>query len=171
MKEPLKDRIDVLIESAKSGDGVAQLKLSKYFYEGHLVEKSIENAKYWAFKATSAGIPNAENYYNAITQGAKLPLSDNLRRYIGIIRKIGAAPIWEFFIGLFGIIVFSKVTFWGDFSIWLLMTGMISGILGYVVKHVYHFFVKSPEFDLSAIFTIFVVHIVSIYYGISFLLS
>ena len=171
MKEPLKDRIDVLIESAKNGDGVAQLKLSKYFYEGHLVEKSIENAKYWAFKATSADIPNAESYYNAITRGAKLPLSDNLRRYIGIVRNIEVAPICEFFIGLFGIIVFSKVTFLGNFFIWLLMTGMISGILGYVVKHVYHFFAKCPELDLSAIITIFMVHIVSIYYGISFLLS
>ena len=171
MKEPLKDRIDVLIESAKSGDGVAQLKLSKYFYEGHLVEKSIENAKYWAFKATSADIPNAESYYNAITRGAKLPLGENMRKYISVIRNMEVAPIWEFFNGLFGIIAFSKVSFVGNFFIWLLMTGMISGILGYIVKHVYHFFSKNPELDLSAIITIFVVHVVSIYYGISLLLS
>ena len=171
MKEPLKDRIDVLIESAKNGDGVVQLKLSKYFYEGHLVEKSIENAKYWAFKATSAGIPNAESYYNAITRGVKLSMSDNLRNYIGIIKNVEVAPIWEFFIGLFGIIVSSKVSYLENFFIWLLMTGMISGVLGYVVKYICHFFAKNFELDLSAMITIFVVHVVSIYYGILFLLS
>lgn len=66
MKEQLKDRLDALLESAKAGDGAAQLKLAKCFYNGHLVEKSIENALYWSFKAASSGVPDAESYYNAI---------------------------------------------------------------------------------------------------------
>ena len=51
--------------------------------------------------------------------------------------------------------------------IWLLITGLVSGILAYIVKKVYNFFVKNKEIDLSAIITILVVHVISIYLGLS----
>ena len=63
MKELLRDRVDVLMEKAQAGDGDAQLKLAKWFYEGHLVEKSIDQAKYWAFKSILAGNTSASSFY------------------------------------------------------------------------------------------------------------
>lgn len=171
MKEPLKDRIDILIESAKNGNSEAQLKLSKCFYEGHLVEKSTENALYWSFKAVSAGVPEAENYYRAIGRGAKLPISDNMRKFISLIGNLEIVPIWEFLIGFIGFVIFSKVEALQNIMIWLFITGLVSGILAYIVKKVYNFFVKGKDIDLSAIITILVVHVISIYLGISMLVS
>ena len=63
MKELVRDRIDVLFEKARSGDADAQLKLAKNFKKGHLVEKSLDQAKYWAFKAVSAGNHSAQSFY------------------------------------------------------------------------------------------------------------
>lgn len=64
----LRDRFDVLLDNAKDGDSTAQLELAHCFYEGKLVEQSIENARYWAFKAADGGNKMAETYYNAITR-------------------------------------------------------------------------------------------------------
>ena len=171
MKEPLKDRIDILIESAKNGNNEAQLKLSKCFYEGHLVEKSTENALYWSFKAVSAGVPEAESYYNAISRGTKLPISDNMRKFVSLIGNLEVVPLWEFIIGFIGFGIFSKIDVLQNFMIWLLITGLVSGILAYIVKKIYNFFVKDNDIDLSAIITILVVHIISVYLGISLLTS
>lgn len=169
MKKKLKDRIDVLIELAKAGDGTSQLKLAKYFYNGYLVERSTENALYWSFKAVSAGVPNAEIYYKAISRGVKLPISDNMRKYISLIGNMEVVPICEFLIGFIGFGIFSKFDTLQNIMIWLLLTGLVSGILAYVVKKVYNFFVKGKEIDLSAIITILVIHVISIYLGVSFL--
>lgn len=171
MKEELKDRVDALIELAKAGDGTSQLKLAKCFYNGHLVEKSTENALYWSFKAISAGVPDAENYYKAISRGVKLPISDNMRKYISLIGNLEVVPIWEFLIGLFGYGIFSKVDVLQNIMIWLLLTGLVSGVFAYIVKKVYNFFVKNKDIDLSALITILVVHVISIYLGISMLAS
>lgn len=171
MKKELKDRVDTLIELAKAGDGMSQLKLAKCFYSGNLVEKSTENALYWSFKAVSAGVPEAEGYYNAISRGAKLPISDNMRKFIAIIGNLEIVPIWEFLIGFIGFGIFSKVDALQNIMIWLLVTGLVSGILAYIVKKVYNFFVKGKDLDLSAIITILVVHVISIYFGISILVS
>ena len=46
----------------------AQLELAHCFYEGKLVEQSIENARYWAFKAADGGNKMAESYYNTISR-------------------------------------------------------------------------------------------------------
>ena len=66
MKEPLKDRIDILIEEARSGDSVAQLELAKCFLNGRFVEKSIDQARYWAFKAVSSGNDLAQTFYMSL---------------------------------------------------------------------------------------------------------
>ena len=68
MKELLKDRIDILMEKACSGDSNAQLKLAKCFYNGNLVEKSYEQAKYWAFKSISANNKSAIDFYQSIVR-------------------------------------------------------------------------------------------------------
>lgn len=62
----LNDRFDTLLEKAKSGDPKAQYKLAKWLYRGHLVEKDIEAAKYWAFKAIEGGHKNAEALFEKI---------------------------------------------------------------------------------------------------------
>ena len=66
MSNLLKDRIDILIEKAKSGDSKAQLRLAKCFNSGHLVEKSPDLAKYWAFKSLQSGNNKAAKFYQAI---------------------------------------------------------------------------------------------------------
>lgn len=60
------DRFDVLMRKAKSDDAFAQYELAKWFYEGHLVEKSNEQAAYWAFKALNAGYLKAQELLNKI---------------------------------------------------------------------------------------------------------
>ena len=67
MKKPLKDRIDILIESARNGNSVAQLKLSKCFYKGILLRSPMRMRYTGHLKPCSAGVPEAESYYNAIT--------------------------------------------------------------------------------------------------------
>lgn len=55
------DRFDVLMNKAKSNDSKAQYKLAQWFYKGHLVEKSNQQAAYWAFKALNNGYLKAES--------------------------------------------------------------------------------------------------------------
>ena len=107
------------------------------------------------------------NSTSAIRSGAKLPISDNMRKFISLIGNLEIVPIWEFLIGFIGFGIFSKVDALQNFMIWLLITGLVSGILAYIVKKVYNFFVKNKEIDLSAIITILVVHVISIYLGLS----
>ena len=54
------------------GDATAQLKLAKCFHRGHLVEKSSDLAKYWAFKAIQNGNGEARDYYQTIVKGSTL---------------------------------------------------------------------------------------------------
>lgn len=56
----LKDRFDVLLDKAKSGDVNAQYRIAAWLYKGHLVEQKLEAAKYWAFKAINNGNKKAE---------------------------------------------------------------------------------------------------------------
>lgn len=96
MKEAIKDRIDVLMEKAKAGNTSAQLSLAKNFTHGHLVEKSLDNARYWAFKAISGGNTSAISFYNSIAYDYQASLSekvDNILRYskrIPYIEFVGA---------------------------------------------------------------------------------
>lgn len=66
MKDLLRDRIDVLMDKAKAGNARAQLKLARWFKKGHLVEKSLDQARYWAFKAVSAGKVSAQSFYESL---------------------------------------------------------------------------------------------------------
>lgn len=66
MSKMKEDRFDILMNKAKSDDAVAQYELAKWFFEGHLVEKSNEQAAYWAFKSLNAGYLKAEELLNRI---------------------------------------------------------------------------------------------------------
>lgn len=61
-----KDRFDVLFDKAKLDDAKAQYKLAKWFYKGHLVQKSNINAAYWAFKSLNNGNLKAQKLLSAI---------------------------------------------------------------------------------------------------------
>ena len=69
MKEHIRDRIDVMIDKAREGNARAQLKLAKCFYSGYLVEKSIDLAKYWAFKSLVGGCNSADSFYKVVVDG------------------------------------------------------------------------------------------------------
>ena len=60
------DRFDALMNKAKSEDSKAQYKLAKWFHKGHLVEKSNEQAAYWAFKSLNNGYLKAEGLLSSI---------------------------------------------------------------------------------------------------------
>ena len=60
------DQFDVLMNKAKSEDSKAQYKLAQWFHKGYLVEKSNEQAAYWAFKSLDNGYIKAEELLNAI---------------------------------------------------------------------------------------------------------
>lgn len=68
MSELLKHKIDRLMEKALSGDTNAQLQLAKEFKKGKIVEPSMENARYWAFKAVNGGNSSAISFYNDIAK-------------------------------------------------------------------------------------------------------
>ena len=74
MKKELKHRLDRLMDKAIAGDADAQLNLAKEFIRGILVEKSLENAKYWAFKSINEGNVSAEVLYNDLC-------TENIEKY------------------------------------------------------------------------------------------
>ena len=61
--ELLKDRFDVLLEKAQSGDKDAQYELAKCLFYGTLAESSAEQAQYWAFKSATQGNSSAISFY------------------------------------------------------------------------------------------------------------
>lgn len=60
------DRFDVLMNKAEAGDAKAQYKLAKWFYKGHLVEKSNTQAAFWAFKSLNNGYLKAQSLLASI---------------------------------------------------------------------------------------------------------
>lgn len=62
----LADRFDSLLDKAKKGDSKSQYRLAKWLYKGYLVEKDLEAAKYWAFKAINGGYKKAQILFEQI---------------------------------------------------------------------------------------------------------
>ena len=60
------DRFDALMSKAQEQDAKAQYKLAQWFYNGHLVEKSNEQAAYWAIKSLNNGYLDAEKLLSVI---------------------------------------------------------------------------------------------------------
>lgn len=130
MKGIMKDRIDVLLEKAKAGDSNAQLELAKSFYKGHLVEKSIDQAKYWVFKSASAGNEAAISLYRLLNLGIKDNKTNSFMELLGAL--VLFLPIAEFFLGLIGLLFINGNSTAGKISTWLFAVGLASFVFGFI---------------------------------------
>lgn len=123
MKTLLKHRIDRLYEQAVAGNSDAQLKLAKEFVRGRLVEKSQDNARYWAFKAITSGNLSAISFYGSIASDHTSLLSENIdhilsyAKWIPWIEMIGA-------MALLLILPFDKTI--SSILGWFVVIGMVS---------------------------------------------
>ena len=169
MKELIKDRIDVLMDSANKGNTNAQLKLARCFYEGHLVEKSIDNALYWSFKAISSDNDTAIRYFEAISAGNILPLSESMQKIEKVSHIIEKVPIWEIIIGIACFYIMSQIDIQSLFILWIAVTGFLSLFGSFIVKKIYNRFVKRGKIDLSSSITIIIIHFILIYITIGLL--
>lgn len=64
--EYIRHRIDILLEKAEAGDSEAQYQLAKSLYYGENVERSLNEARYWVFKALENGNNKAGTLYECI---------------------------------------------------------------------------------------------------------
>lgn len=128
MKELLRDRIDVLMENASSGDSAAQLKLAKDFYRGHLVERSIELAKYWSFKAVVSGNNLAPVFYQNIVLNPEYRIS----HIITICDKFKALAIIEGIVGFLFICALALIGLDENLFFSVMLGIMIVGLLSYI---------------------------------------
>lgn len=158
MKEELKHRIDALMEKAKAGDTSAQLKLAKEFNKGSLVEKSLDNARYWAYRAVSGGNISAISFYNSIASEYHTSVSEKVDN---VLRYCKWLP-WIEFIGsiLLLVILPDDITPYSVLA-WFLCVGLASLVLMSLVS-----IALNKWFNLTLnkgiSITIIVVHIIGI---------
>lgn len=88
MKTLLVHRIDGLYKQAIAGNPEAQLKLAKEFVRGRIVEKSLDNARYWAFRAVNGGNSSAIAFYNSIASDYRAPLPDKIEHILSYVRWV-----------------------------------------------------------------------------------
>lgn len=155
MKEPLKDRIDVLIESARNGDSVSQLKLAKCFYEGHLVKKSVDNALYWSFKAASSGNTDAISYYDAIVENKSIPSGSIAEKVASYMSGLAVIELILGFILLF--VELDEAVH--NFIVLLLITGVVSLLGVYISSRMFH----HDTYQKSEAITIIVIHLIALF--------
>lgn len=158
MKELLKHRIDVLMEKAKAGDASAQLKLAKEFKKGSIVEKSLDNARYWAFKAVSGGNTSAISFYNSISSDYQASASEKIDKGLVYFKWLP----WIEFIGaiLLFIILPSDITPNSVLG-WFLGVGLVSVFLmSFVSRTLSKLF--NLAIDKGTVITIIIIHIVGI---------
>lgn len=132
MKKELKHRIDQLMDKAIAGDADAQLNLAKEFIRGRLVEKSLENAKYWAFKSINEGNVSAEILYNDLcTENIEKYSSKSilLNKVFNCIQYLPLLIFVELILGIAGLIFVSDVKPLGTISLYLFLLGIASLIL------------------------------------------
>lgn len=159
MKKLLKDRIDVLIEKAKQGDAKAQLKLAKCFYKGHLVEKSLDMAKYWAFKSIQNGNNSAMYYYKAINRPTK--------SFVSFCEKLVTFPIWEYIIG-FALFCFMHLLGLDDnvfynICIWVFAIGLTSFFISLLSGKIGELINKADGKTIGTVIGFFIVHILALW--------
>lgn len=158
MKELLKHRIDVLTEKAKAGDASAQLKLAKEFNKGCIVEKSLDSARYWAFKAVSGGNTSAISFYNSISSDYQASTSEKIDNILIYLKWLP----WIEFIGaiLLFIILPNEITPNSVLG-WFLGVGLASlFLMSFVGKILNRFF--NVAFDKGISITIIIIHIIGI---------
>ena len=103
--------------------------MAKSFYKGILVEKSVDQAKYWAFKSMSSGKSSASDYYNAMVQEKNFP-NKNITELCEIISVI---PIFEYSIALIPILIMNIFKFndniFHNICLWFFGVGFISFLI------------------------------------------
>lgn len=158
MKELLKHRIDVLMEKAKAGDASVQFKLAKEFKKGGIVEKSLDNARYWAFKAISGGNSSAISFYNSIASDYQAPLTEkvdnilNYSRWVPWIEIIGTIVLF--------VILPSSITPNSVLG-WFLGVGLVSlFLMSFVSKIINNIF--NMALNKGITITIVTIHIIGI---------
>lgn len=165
MKELLKHRIDALMEKAKAGDANAQLKLAHEFIKGKLVEKSVDNARYWAFKAVNGANPFAINYYNDLASG-KVETIDNMTLksiFYKFIGYLGLIPFVEMAIGIIGLIFTSSESILSTYSGILLLLGVATLILAGWLSDKLESFFSDHASEKSIFIIVLVTHALGIY--------
>ena len=158
MKKELKHRVDRLMEKAIAGDADAQLNLAKEFNKGCIVEKSLDHARYWAFKAISGGNTSAIYFYTSISSDYQATTSE---RMDSILNNLKWLP-WIEFVGaiLLFIILPNEIT---PNSIlgWFLGVGLASlFLMSFVGKTLNRFF--KLALDKGTAITIIIIHIIGI---------
>lgn len=164
MSDLLKDRIDVLIEKSRSGDSNAQLKLAKCFQKGYLVEKSIDQARYWAFKSVSNGNTLAQNYYHEIDKNTKGGIRDYVRVFLALFSML---PYVELVLGII-ILIFTGIFGFDDSIVnTIAANGFLLGLisifssifLGKLCENKIHY---EESYYVGASIGIFITHIIAI---------
>ncbi len=164
MKKIIKDRIDVLFEKARSGDSNAQLKLAKSFYRGFLVEKSIDQAKYWAFKSVSSGNKSAQIFYNEILKTKKEKVTESIIFSAFILTIL---PYVEIVIGL-AVMIIANIMGYGDsivdsLAIACLWLGIASMFVSLGTGKIGDKFITSDGYVKGSSVGVLIVHVVGIY--------
>ena len=164
MKEILKHRIDRLMERAVTGDTDAQLDLAKEFVKGNIVEKSLENARYWAFKAVSGGSTPAIKFYNSIASDFQPSYSEKVDAFLAYAKWI---PWVEIIVAilLWNIISCNETTL--SILTWFIIIGIASLFLKAIVSNILHN-TFNISLNKSITLTILVTHVVGL--TIAFLL-
>lgn len=165
MKEILKDRIDVLFEKAKAGDADAQLKLAKSFYKGHLVEKSTDQARYWAFKSVSSGNTSAQGFYAELLKTKKEKLTDTITLFVAILTVL---PYIEIAIGLVAMIV-ANIIGYGDSIVasWAIVCfgiGIVSMFVSFGTGKIGDKFVKNDGYIKGSSVGVIIVHVIGLFF-------
>lgn len=159
MKELLKHRIDVLMEKAKAGDASAQFKLAKEFKKGCIVEKSLDNARYWAFKAISSGNSSAISFYNSIASDYQVPLTqkvDNILSYIVWI------PLVEFIGAIIFFVILPNDIITNTVLGWFLCVGLISLLLILLASKINNKFSNQPLTKRITTTIVAIIHIIGL---------
>lgn len=141
MKEILKHRIDALMEKAIAGDADAQLQLAKEFVRGKYVEKSQDNARYWAFKAINGGNYSAQTfYYDLYFSHTKSNYS--LKNILSkALQKLVFFPTLELILGFVGLIFVPDESIFYTVSCCLFLIGIVTLILiGWLGEKIESFF-------------------------------
>lgn len=158
MKEILKHRIDRLMERAITGDTDAQLDLAKEFIKGNIVEKSLENARYWAFKAVSGGNTPAIKFYNSIASDFQPSYSEKVDDFLAYAKWI---PWVEIIVAilLWNVLSCNETTL--AVLVWFIIIGIVSLILKAIMSK-YLYFVFHLSSNKCITLTILITHIVGL---------
>lgn len=163
MSNLLKDRLDILMDKAKSGDAKAQLGLAKCFHRGHLVEKSLDQARYWAFKSISGGNKSAIKFYQDLNHLGETSID----RLVSFCEMIRAITIGEFFVGLGFTCILSLLDLDENIfyfcCLWAFLTGIVAFMFSLLTGIIGRAFDKSKGEPIGAFLGILIVHAVALW--------